>query len=196
MKRYSVFSLSRSLQSQLIISGLVLTMFSCKTEPKVDFFLIEKQNIGLLTDSTQVNQLNAAFPNDSIVKSIAGDEFTGRVNDIEIYDNTGNKLLALTPSEALDSLATISSVKIIDPRYKTDKGITINSTFTDIKTKHTISSIQNTFNNVVVFVNENNTFYTFDKKDLPAELRLDMSKKIEAKDIPDATKIKYFMVGW
>lgn len=196
MKRYSVFSLSRSLQSQLIISGLVLTMFSCKTEPKVDFFLIEKQNIGLLTDSTQVNQLKAAFPNDSIVKSIAGDEFTGRVNDIEIYDNTGNKLLALTPSEALDSLATISSVKIIDPRYKTDKGITINSTFTDIKTKHTISSIQNTFNNVVVFVNENNTFYTFDKKDLPAELRLDMSKKIEATDIPDATKIKYFMVGW
>lgn len=196
MKRYSVFSLSRSLQSQLIISGLVLTMFSCKTEPKVDFFLIEKQNIGLLTDSTQVNQLNAAFPNDSIVKSIAGDEFTGRVNDIEIYDNTGNKLLALTPSEALDSLATISSVKIIDPRYKTDKGITINSTFADIKTKHTISNIQNTFNNVVVFINENNTFYTFDKKDLPAELRLDMSKKIEATDIPDATKIKYFMVGW
>lgn len=193
--QHSAFSVFRK---GVIISSILLVsiLFSCKTEPKIDPFLIQTQNIGFLTDSTQVNNLKNIYANDSIVKSIAGDEFTGRINDIEIYDKTGKKLLALTPSEALDSIATIKTIKIVDPRFKTNTGVTVNSTFLDLKTNHTISSIQNTFNNVVVFINENNTFYTFDKKDLPAEMRLDMSKKIEAKDIPDSTKIKYFMVGW
>lgn len=188
-----------SFQSQFSVifsMVVILLVSSCKTEPKTDPFLIQKHNIGFLTDSTQVNKLNEAFANDSIVKSIAGDEFTGRINDIDIYDKTGKKLLTLTPSEALDSLATVKTIKVIDPRFKTNKGITVNSTFLDLKTNHAISSIQNTFNNVVVFVNDNNTFYTFDKKALPSEFQFDMSKKIEAKDIPDATKIKYFMVGW
>ena len=48
----------------------------------------------------------------------------------------------------------------------------------------------------MVFVNENNTFFTIDKKELPSELRFDMSKKIEVTNIPDSAKIKYFMVGW
>ena len=45
---------------------LSILMTSCNKE--VDLFSISKQNIGLLTDSTQVKDLEAIYANDSIVK--------------------------------------------------------------------------------------------------------------------------------
>ncbi|WP_034061807.1 hypothetical protein [Lacinutrix jangbogonensis] len=176
----------------LLTVSLLLT--SCDQE--VNPFSISKQNIGLLTDSTQVKDLEAIYAKDSIVKKIAGDEFLGNINDILIFEKGGKKLLELSPKEALDSTATIGSVRIYDSRYKTKTGITTISTFGDIKAQHKISNIENTLRNIVVFVNENNTFFTIDKEELPGELRFDMSKKIEAANIPDTAKIKYFMVGW
>ena len=100
----------------LIISSL---FFSCEKEQ--DPFLISKQNIGSLTDSTQVKDLKIIFSNDSIKRHIGGDEFTGNINDIEIFEKTGNLLLVLTPSQALDSTATIKTVRVVDNRYKTNK---------------------------------------------------------------------------
>ena len=66
-----------------------------------DPFLVEKHNIGFLTDSTQVKDLESVFQNDSIVKFVGGDEFTGNINNIDIYDKAGNHLLALTPMKRL-----------------------------------------------------------------------------------------------
>lgn len=174
---------------------LSLTILSaCKK--KQDPFLISKQHIGLLTDSSQVKDLESIYINDSIVKRIGGDEFLGQISDIEIYDKAGNLMLLLTPSQALDSTATIETVKIIDHRYKTEKGVHSASTFGDIKNNYTISSIQNTFKNVVVFVDGINAFFTIDKSELPSELEYNSKVKIEAIQIPDAAKIKYFMIGW
>jgi len=166
----------------------------CKKEQ--DPFQISKQHIGLLTDSTQVKALETIYANDSIVTHVGGDEFIGAIDALEIYAKGGAHLLDLTPSEALDSTATIKTIKILDPRYKTDKGLNINSKFKDINDNYTISSIQNTLANVVVFVDEINAFITIDKKELPGELRFDTSAKIEAIHIPDEAQIKYFMIGW
>ena len=67
----------------LLISAMLLS--SCTTEKAADPFLIQKHQVGLLTDSTQVKDLEAVFLNDSVVRYIAGDEFTGSVNTIEIF---------------------------------------------------------------------------------------------------------------
>ena len=173
---------------------LAVAIQSCKKEQ--DPFLISKQNIGLLTDSTQVKTIASIYANDSVVKRVGGKAFTGAVNDIEIYTKDGKQLLALTPNEALDSTATINTIKILDSRFKTEKNITINSNFKDIQDNYTISGIQNTITNVVVFVNEINAFFTIDKKELPGELRFNTTAKIEAVNIPGDSKIKYFMIGW
>jgi len=184
----------RYLKKGLLLLSLVTMFSSCNT--KIDKFLMSHHNVGELTDSTQVKDLEAVFINDSIVKNIAGDEFLGRINDIEIFEKGGKRLLVLTPTEALDSTSTIRTIKIIDDRFKTLKGLTIKSTFGDIKTNYTISSIQNTLKNIVIFTSDSNFFFTIDKNELPSELRYDMSKKIEAVQIPDQSKIKYFMIGW
>jgi hypothetical protein len=184
-----------SMKKNLAILIILLSFFSsCKKE--IDPFLISKQNIGLLNDSTQVKDLESVFINDSIVKSVSGDEFIGNVNDIEIYEKGGKQLLILTPSQSLDSTSTIKNIRILDNRYKTEKGLTPNSTFKTIKDNYKISNIQNTLRSIIVSVNEINAYFTIDKDELPANMRYDMDLKIEAIQIPDDAKIKNFYLYW
>ncbi|WP_179345500.1 hypothetical protein [Winogradskyella ursingii] len=178
----------------LILAICLLLATSCNNEPNP--FLVEKNHIGLLTDSTQVRELDAIFPNDSVVRYIAGDEFAGSVNTIEIFEKTGKKLLDLSPEEALDSTSVISSVRIMDERYKTEKQISTMSTFGDIKNAYKISKINNLINAVVVSVDEINASFTIDKNELPASLRFDMDSSIDEIQIPEKAKIKYFFIHW
>ncbi len=171
-----------------------LAISACEEEKNPH--LITKQSIGFLTDSTTVKDLKTIFQNDSIVKFVGGDEFTGAINDIDVYSKNGELLLTLTPSEALDSTSTIKTVTIKDARYKTAKGINASSTFGELQQQYKISSIQNTLKNVVVMVNEINAFIAIDKKELPANLQYDMRLKIDAVQIPDDAKIKNFSLYW
>ncbi|PQV46603.1 hypothetical protein CLV33_109101 [Jejuia pallidilutea] len=183
--------------NKTIIYSLVTTLCFCVACSKPqDPFEISKQHVGLLTDSTQVKDLKLIFSNDSIVRHIGGDEFTGNKNNIEILDKSGKKLLVLEPSEALDSTSVIQSVQIIDERYKTDKNISKLSTFKDIDNNYKISRIDNLINSIVVTVKSLNASFTIDKKELPSNLRLDMDLQIEATHIPDNAKIKYFFINW
>lgn len=181
-------------QSFLGLIALALLFISCNNTQNP--FEVSKQHIGLLTDSTQVKDLKNIYANDSIVKFISGDEFTGNINNIDIFEKGGKKLLTLTPKYALDSTSTIGSIHIIDERYKTDKNITTISTFKDIKDHYKISRISNLINSVVVGIDKINASFTIDKKELPANLRFDMNLKFEATHIPDNAKVKYFFINW
>jgi len=178
----------------LILLFIVSLSFSCSKQQ--DPFLVSKQNIGALTDSTQVKELNVIYTNDSIKKYNGKGEFTGNINDIEIYDKTGSLLLVLTPSKLMDSTATIKTVKVVDSRFKTSKGLSPNSTFKDIKDNYKISSIQNTLRNIIISVNSENMYFTIEKSELPEELRYDMSLKIETIQIPESAKIKNYFIQW
>lgn len=180
----------------LTILFFALLITACTKDSAPDPFLISKTQIGLLTDSTQVKDLEAIFSNDSVVRYIAGDEFTGSVNTIEIFEKGGKKLLDLSPKEALDSTSVISSVRIIDERYKTLKNVSTLSTFKDINESYNISKIDNLINAIVVSVNEINASFTIDKKELPASMRFDMKMTIDAIQIPEKAKIKFFMIHW
>ena len=183
------------MKNSILLFILSVTLFtSCSKE--LDPFMVAKQNIGLLNDSTQVKDLNSVFANDSVVKFIRGDEFTGNPNDIVVYEKGGKKLLILTPSQSLDSTSTIKSIRVLDERYKTPKGLTNKGTFKSIKDNYTISGIQNTLRSIIVSTNEINAYFVIDKSVLPAEMRFDMNLKIEAIQIPDTAKIKDFYVLW
>lgn len=174
--------------------ALTLLFISCNKEQNP--FEISKQHVGFLTDSTQVKDLKTIYINDSIVKFISGDEFTGNINTIEIFEKGGKQLLSLTPKQTLDSTSTIGGVRILDERYKTDKNISTISTFKDIQSQYKISRISNLINSIVITVDDINVSFTIDKKELPANLRFDMNLKFEATHIPDDAKIKYFFVNW
>lgn len=160
-----------------------------------DNFLITNDSIGTLTKSTPFSEIATVYANDSIVQdssvSIAG---TASAKKANIYEKGGAHLLTLTPSE--DSIPTVENIRIYDPRFKTEKGVGLNSTFKDIKDKYTIRKIITSMNNVVIFIKENDLYFTIDKKELPSSLRYASSTNIEAVQIPDTAKIKYLMIGW
>ena len=137
------------------------------------------------------------FANDSISKYIGGDEFTGSTNTISIFEKgTGVLLLELDPNYSLDSLSTIRTVRIMDARFKNKDGLNTLSTFGDINSKYTISSIQNTLRSLIISVDEINAYFTLNKTELPEEMRYDMNQKIEAISIPETAKIKDFYMQW
>lgn len=180
--------------SIVILSLIALSLTGC--QKVTDPFLVQNQNIGLLTDSTQVKDLKNIFSNDSLISPIAGDEFTGTLNTVEVFEKNGTHLLTIAPKQALDSTSTISNIKIRDARFKTKNGINATSNFGDIQSKYTITKIQNSFRSVSIFVQETDAFFLIDKSELPAEFRFDMNKTIESVNIPKTAKIKSFMLAW
>ena len=151
----------------------------------------------MLTDSTKVNALKVVFEKDSLSKYIGGDEFTGSTNTISVFEKgTGKLLLELDPNYSLDSLSTIRTVRVMDARFKNKDGLNTESTFGDINSKYTISSIQNTLRSLIISVDELNVYFTLSKTELPEEMRYNMTQKIEAISIPETAKIKDFYIQW
>lgn len=183
----------------LLIILAVLFLHCKKEEPRKERYpyLVEAHQVGKLKKGTKVCELDSVFASDSIVKRIGeGDYMFADEDQYLIYDSIGKHLLTLTPTEQHDIYANIETIRIMDARFKTVDDLSINSSFADIKKNYEISKIQNTFNNIVVFVDELNAYFTIDKKQLPEHIRFDMNTKIDTTTIPDTAKIKYYMLGW
>ena len=178
-----------------VLLGICCLTFSCNTDNSPDPFKIQKQNVGLLTDSTEVRELKTIFEGDSIYNFKEDEEFTSNINTIEIFEKDGNPLLILTPERALDSTSKIGTVRFMDSRYTTEEGISSISTFKDITDAYEIKKIMNLINSVVVYVKGSTVTFTIDKKELPASARF-VDMEIDPIQIPDKAKIKYFMLHW
>lgn len=172
---------------------LLFVLIGCKKEIDTTY-LITKNNIGKLEKGSLERDLEVIYDQDSIVKDTVRLLQGFGATKIKVFEKGGNHLLTLTPSS--DSIPTIENIDIRDPRFKTENGIGIQSTFKEIKEKYTIKKIQTSINNVVVFVKNSDVYFTIDKKELPSSLRYASSVNIEAVQIPDAAKIKYMMIGW
>lgn len=177
----------------LFIFTIVL-LVSCEKEQ--DPFLIAPDGIGTLTPEIQVNQLDSIFANDSIVRQLSESDLYRNRNEIQVFDKNGNEMLLLEPVQAFDSTSTIGFIQVLDPRFKTSKGLSTESTFKDIVENYTISRIENTLSAAVVFIDDMNIYVTIDKDQLPSELRYDTQARIQASQIPDNARIKYFMIDW
>lgn len=178
----------------LFLLVAVLAFTSCSDEQ--DPYVIDQNRVGLLTKQTKVSQLDSIYSNDSIVREVNQGEFFRTSNEIKVFDKSGEQLLLLEPVQAFDSTSTIGYIQVMDPRFETEKGLNTESTFQDIVENYSISRIENTLSAAVIFIDEINVYITISKQELPAELRYDTQTRIQASQIPDNAKIKYFMIGW
>ena len=177
----------------LAAAVVALTVVSCNTEK--DPFLIDQGQIGNLSKTVQVKELDSVFALDSVVKiAITEDQFVAG-GDVEIYDKAGSLLLVLTPHTPKADTNTIQTIRIVDPRYKTAKGLSADGTYKTIKDNYTISEIYSTLSSVVVNLNETDVYVVIDKDQLPESLRY-TSNKIEATQIPETAKFKFMMMSW
>ena len=178
----------------IALIAVIVVLASCTKDQ--DPFEWNKDRVGHLTKDMKVFQLDSIYANDSIVRAVKGDEFSNGANQIEIFEKGGAHLLTLTPSEALDSTATIENILIRDERFTTLKGITKNSTYKEISTAYKISSVDNMIDDAVIWVNDENFYFTITKDDLPTDVKFDISASIEKTMIPEDTKPLYMFVSW
>ncbi len=172
---------------------VVILFIQCQKE-KDTTFLITNDSVGKLTRVSVFTQLDSIYALDSIVKDTLRIQLGENAKKVRIYEKGGKHLLTLTPGT--DSVPKVENIRIFDPRFVTDKGVGLNSTFKDIKDNYPIKKIVTSMNNVVIFLKGSDLYFTIDKQELPASLRYAGSTNIEEVQIPDAAKIKYVMVGW
>lgn len=181
--------------NKILLIVITVVVFASCADEKQDPFEWNKDRVGMLTKDAQVYQLDSLFAMDSIVNPIMGDEFANGPSSIEVYEKGGKHLLTLSPYE-MDSTSTIENVRIRDNRYTTAKGINMDSDFKAITTAYKISSIDNMINSAVIWVNDENFYFTVDKENLPQEVKFDVSAPIETTMIPDTAKPEFVFVSW
>jgi len=173
----------------LIVAILLL---SCTKESP---FMISTNQIGPITKTSLVSDLEILFANDSLVDFDTANQTKNKVTGITVYEKGGKKLMRIIPEEG-NPQSTIKNVKLFDDRYKTDKGIGLASTFKELYDRYSIKRIDNLLDVIVIFVKESDAYFTIDKKHLASELMFNTRDKVEVTQIPDDTPLKYFMVEW
>lgn len=176
----------------LLIAILTLALVQCGK----DKFSISKEKVGEVTSKTTIQELDKIFKNDSIVKILSegakGDNYFQDDDEYKIYEKGGKHLLTIVPKEQLDSTSTIKSIQIFDERFKTENGLTINSTFADINAKTTINNVETSISSATLFIDELNATMAIDKEEMGLkELRM---QKVSLEQIPDLAKTRSFII--
>ncbi len=177
-----------------LIPILVLAVLIACQQEKDTTFLLSQDQVGKLKRTDLIENLETIYALDSIVKDTARIQLGSQKGKIKIYEKGGLHLLTITPNS--DSIPSIENIRIYDPRFMTDKGIGLNSTFKEIKEAYAIRKVVTSLNNVVIFLKNSDLYFTISKEELPSSLRYASSTNIETVQIPDKAKIKYMMVGW
>lgn len=176
------------------ITAILLILFFIGCAKKNDPFSISETHIGKLSKDAYITELDSIFKEDSLVNIQKNNKFTiSGKSYFEIYEKGGTKLLSITPSTAKDSLQSIQNIQVYDDRFMTDKGISLKSTFGEIKDKYQIKNTFTTLKNVIVNLRGSDIYFTIAREDLPEDLRYG-NQDIDQIQIPDETHIKYMMI--
>ena len=180
---------------KIFLTGLVIFLFvQCAKERNP--FLISNKAVGDLTIGMKIKQVDSIFAMDSIVRLSPRQNQSSSFGELEIYEKSGKKLLLISPVNNYDPDALIENFQFFDDRYKTVKGLNINSTFKDIKENYEIANIETTLSTVLIFLKDSDLFINIDKKELPENFRYNPNLVIDVTNIPNEAKIKYFMLAW
>ena len=176
-----------------LVLVLLLSIFSCSDSEKFD---IEKGKVGHLTTKTTIKELSEIFKNDSIVSNLSegalGDNYFQDDDEYLIYNKLGKHLLTIVPKEQLDTTSTIKSIQVFDDRFKTKTGLTIRTTFSDIRANNNINKIESSFSSATLFIDELNVTIAIDKQELG--LKAFSNQKVTLEQSPDIAKMKSFIV--
>ena len=179
--------------NSLLMCAIAILLVQCGDNGK---FKVAKGQVGALTKTTTVKDLDKIFEKDSIVKilseGVKGSNYFQDDDEYLIYEKGGKHLLTVVPKEQLDETSTLKSIEIFDARYKTESGININSNFGEINANAKISKVETSILSATLFIDELNTTISIDKEELG--LKGFTLQKVSLEQIPDLAKPKSFVV--
>lgn len=114
---------------------------------------------------------------------------------ITIFNKEGKELLEITPKTNDKDEKVVESVFVLSELYTTDKGISLKSTFKEVKEKYPELDIEPSISSVIVTPKGQNFYFTFDKAALKTN-NLGLSDTVTADDIDDTAKIMRISVNF
>lgn len=175
----------------VVLLSILIT--SCNDSERYE---VKKGKVSYITPKTSIKDLQLLFKNDSIVANLSegslGDNYFQDDDEYLIYDKEGAHMLTVVPKQQLDSSSTIKSVQIFDSRFKTESGINIKSTFSEINLKNNINKIESSLSSATLFIDDLNATIAIDKGELG--LKGFSTEKVDLDQIPDLAKMKSFIV--
>ncbi len=169
-----------------LLAWVFLLFIQCNKHKE---FKITREKVGELTKNTSKEAIIELFKNDSLIM-FPKDE--NMVNEYIVYQKGGKHLLSIFPKMSEDSLHVIERIHIYSPDYKTEKGISVASTYRDVAASYTFDKIAPTFTSAIIYLDEINGAIVMEKSDLG--LAEDDLNKIQKEQIPDHARIKYITV--
>ena len=181
-------------QLLITITLALVLIVSCQTISNNDFIIKNKQ-VGKLTDTTTIAQLKLLYQNDSIVKNTYGKAAFEPYDEYTIIDKKSkNILLVVVPQKINDEQSVIKYIEIKSPKFKTEKGVNLASSFGDFKKQHKVGRVDETFKHIVVFIDDLNATINMPKDVIPLNAQHNPNIKVDKTLIPDNVKIKDFVV--
>ncbi|WP_392447847.1 hypothetical protein ACF3OB_00380 [Capnocytophaga canis] len=177
------------------LTFLALSIIACNSENKT--YLITKESVGVLQKNVAVQKLDSIYAKDSLVNSTYEGELRyANTERILIFEKGGKELLEITPAiSGKTNEKVVESVRILDPRFTTEKGISLASTYKDIKSKYTDFEIEQTFKSILITPKGENVYFTFDKSALKNK-NFGLSSDVTKDDIEEDAKIDRMVVDW
>lgn len=179
---------------RIIVCLCIVVGIACNRTDKK--FLITDTHVGMLSKGTQVSQLDSLYQKDSLVNSAFEGELRYADNErIAIFEKGGVQLLELTPKLNDKNTKVVESIQILDPRFTTDKGISLSSSFKDIKSAYPDLELQQTLKSLIITPKDHSFYFIMDKSEINKP-SLGISDKVTLEDIPSTASIKYIMLNW
>jgi len=169
-----------------------------KSDTKSDsHWLVKPGQVGLITKDMSIRELIELLPEKQIEKVKGKGEFVGdEYDDYKIFDYKATHLLTITPEKNADLASKIQSIQIIDPRFKIEEGIGINSTHAELKAKLLVINYTPDTENIQINLKGNGTRFSIAKSELKEGWWDEDKMEIDRSKIPASAKITGFVIDW
>ncbi len=164
---------------------------------KIDSFLITENSVGIFNKGMTISKVIQLIPEKQIKKKIGYGEFEeDTYDDYEIYDEYNRHLVTLTPLIQNNLNSTINRILIIDHRFKTESGISVNSTYSELLKLFKVSDYSPDIKHVVLSVGQLGAWFSIRKTELEQGWWNEESKKINKSKIPSDSHFDSFVIWW
>ena len=126
--------------------------------------------------------------------SLEGELRYASAERITIFSKDGKELLEITPTTNDKGEKVVESVFVLSSQYTTEKGISLESTFKDVKTKYPELSIEPSLSSVIVSPKGQNFYFTFAHSALKNAFSL--TDAITENDIDENAKITRITINF
>lgn len=178
----------------LLMFSILFSLIACNNVDKK--FLITNQSVGVLQKNTPIQNLDSIYAKDSLVNTtFEGELRYASTERIVIFEKGGKELLEITPVLNTNNEKIVESVQILDPRFTTEKGVSLSSTYKDIKSKYPDFSIDQTLKSILITPKGENFYFTLDKSALKSN-RFGLSSEVGKDDIEEGAKLSRITITW